>query len=189
MKTQPERTEKTRQALKASFWQLYSRKPIEKITVREITEAAGVYRSTFYSYYSDVYAVLEEIEAGMLETYRIFICRIHEVHSFSDAINLITEFYTQNAEQLAILLGPYGDPHFLNELKTSIKTVVHEKLGMPDGDIDTEIFIEMGSSAVISMLNYWYEHRDTMSIEEVVNVSSRFLQHGLMPYIRKWILT
>lgn len=188
MKKQPERTERTKQKLKASFWELYSHKPIEKITVKEVTEAAGVYRSTFYTYYSDVYAVLEEIEAAMLETYKSFISRVHEAHSFSDTMKLLLELYTHNAEQLAILLGPYGDPAFLKELKVYIKTVVHEKLNVPEDDTDTEILIEMGSAAVISMLNYWYEHRDTMSIEEVVNVSSRFLQNGLMPYVQKWIL-
>lgn len=188
MKKQPERTEKTRQKLKTAFWQLYSQKPIDKITVKEITEAAGVYRSTFYSYYSDVYAILEEIEDSLMETYCIFICRFHEVHSFSDAMNLISEFYTQNAEQLAVLLGPYGDPDFLKELKVYIKKAVHEKLEIPKDDIDTEIFIEMGSASVISMLNYWYEHRDMISIQEVISISSRFIQNGLMPYISKWIL-
>lgn len=188
MKKQPERTERTKQKLKASFWELYSHKPIEKISVKEITEAAGLYRSTFYTYYSDMYAILEEIEAELMETYKSFISRVYEVHSFSDTMQLLLELYTHNAEQLAILLGPYGDPSFLKELKACIKTVIHEKLNVPEDDTDTEILIEMGSAAVISMLTYWYEHRDTISIEETVNVSSRFMQNGLMPYMQKWLL-
>ncbi len=188
MKKQPERTERTKQKLRTAFWQLYSQKPIDKITVKEITEAAGVYRSTFYSYYSDIYALLEEIKLSLLETYRIFICRIHDVHSFSDIMTLISEFYAQNAEQLAVLLGPYGDPDFLKELKVYIKKTVREKLEIPEEDINTEIFIEMGSASVISMLNYWYEHREAISIQEVISISSRFIQNGLMPYISKWIL-
>lgn len=188
MRKQPERKAKTKQALKDSFWRLYCVKPIEKITVNAVTEGAGVYRSTFYEYYPDVYAVREETEETLLETYLSFICLVQQTNSLSDTTKLLLEFYTANSEQLAVLLGPHGDPEFLKKLKTYLKKMVHERLKVPANDIETEILVEMGSAAVISMLNYWYEHRDTLAIEDVINGSSHFLQHGLVPYIEKWVI-
>ncbi|MDD3306418.1 MAG: TetR/AcrR family transcriptional regulator [Acetobacterium sp.] len=52
----------TRQNLIDSFWRLYCKKSIEKITVKEICALAGYNRSTFYVYFKDAYEILEEIE-------------------------------------------------------------------------------------------------------------------------------
>lgn len=188
MKKQPERTAKTKQSLRDSFWKLYQEKPMEKITVSEITTAAGVYRSTFYTYYSDVYAVLEEIEAGILESYTDFIDHIPDVHEISeDTMNLLIAFYTRHAEYLAVLLGPCGDPKFQDKIKNCVKSCIHTQLGAPYDDIETEIFVEMGAATVFSILNYWYAHRELMSVAEVIRISSNFLQHGLTTYLQKWL--
>ena len=40
--------------------------PIEKITVKEVSERAEVNRSTFYAYYKDVYDILEQAEEEII---------------------------------------------------------------------------------------------------------------------------
>ncbi len=45
----------------ASFKELAQRHPIEKITVKEITDRAGVIRPTFYNHFQDKYELLEWI--------------------------------------------------------------------------------------------------------------------------------
>lgn len=49
----------TRENLIEAFWELYKDKPIEKITVKEITNRAGYNRGTFYAYFKDTYEVLK----------------------------------------------------------------------------------------------------------------------------------
>ena len=51
MKKQPQITEQTKDNLRSAFWTLYSSKPIDKITIKEITDLAGYNRGTFYLYY------------------------------------------------------------------------------------------------------------------------------------------
>ena len=41
------------------------RRPIGKITVREICERTGIHRSTFYAHYRDVYDLVEKVEGSM----------------------------------------------------------------------------------------------------------------------------
>ena len=50
MKKQPQVTEQTRANLREAFWNLYAERPIERISVREITDRAGYNRATFYLY-------------------------------------------------------------------------------------------------------------------------------------------
>ena len=62
MAKRPHITETTRKNLIDAFWKLYQTKPIERISVREITDIAGYNRGTFYLYFKDVHDVLEQIE-------------------------------------------------------------------------------------------------------------------------------
>ena len=41
-------SETTKATLKDAFWELYQKKSIEQISVREITDRAGYTRGTFY---------------------------------------------------------------------------------------------------------------------------------------------
>lgn len=62
MKKQPQITEKTRQVFIEVFCELYSQKPIEKISVQEIAKISGYNRSTFYQYFTDLYDLLDSVE-------------------------------------------------------------------------------------------------------------------------------
>ena len=59
----------TRQAIMDSFLRLLERKPFGKITVRDIVEECGVNRTTFYYYYQDIYAIVEDLVASALSPY------------------------------------------------------------------------------------------------------------------------
>ena len=49
------RIEKTEKAIKNAFMELRSKKPLEKISVRELCALACINKSTFYSHYEDIY--------------------------------------------------------------------------------------------------------------------------------------
>ena len=59
--------QETRKKIVRSFWKLYKTKEIEKITVKDITDASGIYRTTFYLHFSDIYAILEIIEEKLMK--------------------------------------------------------------------------------------------------------------------------
>ena len=45
--------------LAKSFKELVAKTPIEKITIKQITDKAGVIRPTFYNHFQDKYELLE----------------------------------------------------------------------------------------------------------------------------------
>jgi len=51
----------TKKAILESFLHIAAKKPLEKITVRDIVDECGVNRNTFYYYFQDIYAVVEEV--------------------------------------------------------------------------------------------------------------------------------
>lgn len=66
IKKNPQLTQQTVNRLKEAFWKLYETKPIEKISVRQITELAGYNHATFYLYFSSVRDVRDQIEDDLI---------------------------------------------------------------------------------------------------------------------------
>lgn len=56
------RVKKTRRSIVNAFLQLRSRKPLEKITIKELCALAEVNKSTFYAHFSDVFELSDQLE-------------------------------------------------------------------------------------------------------------------------------
>lgn len=60
--------QRTRQLIKTAFAELVDeKKSVDKVTVSELVERAGVTRGTFYNHYDNLHAVAEDFEAEILE--------------------------------------------------------------------------------------------------------------------------
>ena len=57
----------TKRLLKESIFELMKKKPLNKITIKELCENADVNRTTFYKYYGDQYSLVKEAEDELLE--------------------------------------------------------------------------------------------------------------------------
>lgn len=62
-KTYGYQNRKTERAIKNAFLELRSRKPLGKITVKELCSLAAINKSTFYSHYEDIYALSDKMES------------------------------------------------------------------------------------------------------------------------------
>lgn len=61
------RIQKTKAALKEAFLELRHSKPIDKITVTELSKLAGINKATFYLHYSDIYSLADEMEDEVID--------------------------------------------------------------------------------------------------------------------------
>ncbi len=61
------RIQRTKAAIKEAFLVLREKKPIEKITVTELTKLANINKATFYLHYSDIYSLSDEIENVIID--------------------------------------------------------------------------------------------------------------------------
>lgn len=51
----------TKKAITEAFMTLLNERPLDKITVKDIVDTCGVNRNTFYYYFQDIYALLDEL--------------------------------------------------------------------------------------------------------------------------------
>ena len=78
----------TEKAIKGTFIQLLSEKPLSEITIKELTEACGINRNTFYYHYRDLTALVEEI---MIETTDAILAAHPTLRSFEDCLYAILD--------------------------------------------------------------------------------------------------
>lgn len=63
------RTRKTKKAIKEAFLNLLAKKDVSKISVTDISDLADINRKTFYSHYSGVSAVTDEVENDLVDQF------------------------------------------------------------------------------------------------------------------------
>ena len=61
------RTKKTRRAIREAFLHLRAKKPLERITVKELAELAEISKATFYLHYQDIYDLSQQLQRETVE--------------------------------------------------------------------------------------------------------------------------
>lgn len=59
---------KTRRSIHNAFLEIRSKKPLEKITVKELSEKAEISKATFYLHYHDIYDLSEQLQKDFIST-------------------------------------------------------------------------------------------------------------------------
>ncbi|MCI7181103.1 MAG: TetR/AcrR family transcriptional regulator [Schaedlerella sp.] len=62
------RIEKSEKAIRNAFLELRSKKPLEKITVKELCALSMINKSTFYSHYQDIFDLSDTLENEVIES-------------------------------------------------------------------------------------------------------------------------
>lgn len=61
------REKKTRRSIKNAFIQLRTKKPLERITVKELSELAQISKATFYLHYHDIYDLSDQLQKEVIK--------------------------------------------------------------------------------------------------------------------------
>lgn len=90
---QGEATLRTKQALAAALKEKMLKKPLSKITVRELIEACNINRKTFYYHFEDIYALLKwTLEQESVEVLKGFDLLVNT----EEAINFVLDYIRDN---------------------------------------------------------------------------------------------
>ena len=121
---------KTKTAIIEAFWKLYAEKDISKITVRDITEATGIHRATFYLYFDNVFAVLDTIKGEQLEKLN-YVCSTYTSSNddYAEFLNAMRTLYDENETLLEPLLCRHRGNEFAIQYRQVMKTKLRQDIG------------------------------------------------------------
>jgi AcrR family transcriptional regulator len=82
----------TEKAIKETFLNLLNEKPVNKITVKDISQTCGINRNTFYYHYNDIPSLMEEIFTEQAE----LIVNLDENASLYELLIYAADFAIEN---------------------------------------------------------------------------------------------
>ena len=171
MNEQDVRVIKSKKAIRDALFSILAAKPINKITIKEISETAGINRKTFYSHYSSIEDIITEMENELVVSIDSYLknCIIAEYglnpYYFIQFINAI---YSSNPDFCESLVSVHNY-HFLAEkIKKVFKKQLTDSMKLPEKDRYIMDFkIEFYLSGVSSVYIDWIKQGKPCPFEEL----------------------
>lgn len=174
---------KTKTAIIKSFWKLYCIKDISKITVKDITEATGIHRATFYLYYDNVFAVLDTIKSEQLEKLK-YVCSTYTSsdNDYADFLKAMRKLYDENETYLKLLLYQNRGNEFAVQYRQVMKSKLRTDIGWKQYPEDSSAYLII-DSILSGMIETFVSCLQTRAfpLESVYRFASQSVDYGIAP--------
>mgnify|MGYP002232716980 CR=1 FL=1 len=162
------RIEKTERGIKNAFIELRSRKPLEKITVKELCESARINKSTFYAHYKDIYDFVrcDGRRSSTVDCEQYPASEYLLEHPAEFARELLMAYVSQNSLTAILFSGSQAN-HFADSIERNIKQMIFEKY--PELKEDTAMNV-MLSYCIQGSYHAYQKNRsgDIMTVIDVI---------------------
>lgn len=169
------RVKVTKKMIKDAMLELLSKKNINRISIKELCELADINRSTFYSYYDDIYSLLNEIEdeliANIPHKHELFDSRTK--NELIDIFNNYFSYIKENAYAFRILLIDSNNITFRNKLFSSIIDKRYEE-HYEKQDTKARYKFIYNCNGIISMVIQWIKDDFPITTEEMAKITIVF---------------
>ena len=175
--------ELTKILLAESFKELLIKGSFDKITIKMITDQAGVIRPTFYNYFQDKYEVMEWL---LWED-------VFKEVSEREAIYLLFRKMEKDRIYYQKAFEATGQNGFEEILEKKIRQLIEEMVGRHkikleklQGIKDKKIFLEFHTITVVTGLKYWLTSRDIhLSADEAMEYYLFLMSHPILELLEK----
>ena len=177
--------EMTKALLGQKFKELVVKKSFDKITIKMITDEAGVIRPTFYNYFRDKYEVMEwllwedvfkevsklmEQERGM-ESLKLLFRKFEEDKTYYEKVFEVTG---QNSFEEML----YGRIFNMEEILVKHHPLKHLS-NMPH--VDEKVFLEFHAISLVNGLKYWLiRESKTISAGDAMEFYQYMMSHSIL---------
>ena len=180
-------SDQTKHALAAALKELMAQRPIDKITIHDITERCGIRRQNFYDHFEDVYDLMR----WMFQEEAVSLLRQHEgTLLWQEGLLQLFRYIEENKAVCLCALRSVGREHLKRFFETDIHAIIHrtvEQFGHEVGAISvgaTEADIELTTHfyvvALTGMLESWLLGEIDRTPEELIS----FADHTLMDQVQ-----
>lgn len=180
----------TRNDFIIAFWKLYENKRIEKISIRELCETAGYNRTTFYTYFHDIYDLLDESVVDLVSPIKNdinFINNFQNLVTSNSIEKIFLKFFSKNNKYIQLLLN--NNHHSILEDKAKEIIVPQLKKMLIDtsnSSISIDYIIEYQISAIFGVLRYWFKDKELkLSKEELAHMLFELSTQGVFLTLNK----
>lgn len=172
------RAQRTRRSIINAFIELRASKPLEKITVKELSEKALINKATFYQHFEDIYALSEMLEEEAIETIFQSIPHVNSLtENPADGCRELFNALSSQSALVNILFSGSRQPLLISRLEPKIKAAIYAAHPEYRGDLEKEILLTVliqGNAGAFSA----YRHEDQRQVIDVLAKISECLTKG-----------
>ena len=183
MNKENQRVKLTRQLLQNSLIELMQEKPIAKTTIKEICENADINRSTFYLYYADQYALLNEIEADVMAHMKEHMEKIGADPGTIQYLRDLLTYVKEHTGLFRTLLNPQGSPSFQNVFVEATMQYLQGRIILSSAPNVTEYTYNFLVMGCISVSVKWLEAGCDVPCQEMAELIFHLSNRAASPYV------
>jgi len=187
MNKQPEATEATKKRFIKAFLTLYRDQPIEKITVREISDAAGYNRITFYRYFNSIYDLYDHIVRMMYERIRPKILegvfKSEDLNGFCSQVSTLRQEW---GEYFQIMLKPGFYARVPEDIKEELLGHLCTTFGLKKETIQISYILDYYMNSVLTLIHRWLSEPKGLSEDEFAGLLWGILHQGVLQQLNSY---
>lgn len=172
----------TKNRIMNAFWELYKTTNIERITVKRITDACGIYRTTFYLHFADVYAILEQIEADLIADVKGFTLEAGcSSQNKEEIITKVCQSFKKNYDYLNVLLDKKHDQRFAVAYKKEIAELMCIMHQVDLNNLNAEAK-EIAVKSFSAMIDLFMSLGDSshVSLDQAIRIIDGYMNDGIL---------
>jgi AcrR family transcriptional regulator len=136
------RAKKTRSSIINAFLELRSKKPLEKITIKELSEKAMINKATFYLHFKDIYDLSDNLETEIAQSVVKSIQNPEKIAEAPDeAVREIISGYLSQMSLIKIVFEGKRADRLVSKTEEAIKKALFEKHPEKKDDLEENVFI------------------------------------------------
>lgn len=172
--------------IRRAFTDLLRQKPIQAITISQLCQQAGINRSTFYTHYTDIYDLREQLEAQMVEDFKQALLPLRdEAQSPPTLVQVTTAVFQcikEHSDFCIVTLGENGDKTFARKMISLGRQFCMDAYRDYFKDASPRqisYFYAFASSGCIGLLQQWFDDGLTDSAEDMAKIAEGFMVKGM----------
>lgn len=170
---QDARAVKTREALRRALLELLELKPLDQITIRDISAAAGVGYTTFFRHHPTKESLLSDVAAEEIQRLVELVLPILEAGTRAASVALCS--YVDQHRKLWSTLLTGGAAGALREEFLRISQQVAAEQSQPDHWLPADVAVIVVISSTIELLAWWLRQKDPLPIEKIAEIHDRLV--------------
>ena len=186
----------TKRRLREGLLRLLEEKPINEISVKELTELVDVNRGTFYFHYQDIYDLLRDMEQDFFDNFDRTLSENspaldEDGFPVLDAVgapylHAVFSFLDDNRSFCRIMLSPRGDMQFVELVKERVdrQCRFYWQLLAPGADErQSGMYNAFLINGCIGLIREWVNDRRDLSVESISELTATLILASVGPCI------
>ncbi|MCH5255176.1 MAG: TetR/AcrR family transcriptional regulator C-terminal domain-containing protein [Lachnospiraceae bacterium] len=171
--------------IRNAFIELLQNKTLDKITVTNIADTAGLNRGTFYAHYTDIDMLIQSIEDEIVQNLCDLLSDVEYSNLLADPLPMflkISEYLEQNQELIKALMSSRTTNPFINQLPDLIaqQLASSENVDKEENSVSFEERCRFYAGGAGSLYMAWLRGTVSGSLEEVAYKLSEIIKQQMV---------